>query len=91
LLTLLNYICNKQISTTYAEFQIQSLQIFQNVGNVYTHHTSADVVGDLLSREFLSQIKAILSDKYARGGCVTAERDESVREKAVLCNYTVIC
>jgi len=48
-------------------------------------------VGDLGSREFLPQIKAIFSDKYARGGCVTAERVESVREKAVLCNYTVVC
>jgi len=34
LLTLLTTIFNKQISTTYADLQIKSLQIFQNVGNV---------------------------------------------------------
>jgi hypothetical protein len=45
-------------------------------------------VGDLGSCKFLPQIKAILLDKYAGVGYVT---DESVREKVVLFNDTVIC
>jgi len=38
-------------------------------------------VGDLGSCEFLPQIIAILLDKYAGGGCVTAERDEGSERK----------
>jgi len=49
------------------------------------------MVGGHGSCEFLPQIMAILLDKYAGGECVTAERDETVREKVVLLNYTVIC
>jgi hypothetical protein len=47
-------------------------------------------VGDIGSCEFLPQIMAILLDKYAGVGCVTAERDDRIREKAVLLNY-IIC
>jgi len=48
------------------------------------------VVGDPGRCKFLPQSKAILLDKFA-GGCVTAERNESVREKADLFSHTVIC
>jgi len=44
-------------------------------------------VGDLGSCEFLPDYGNTF--KYA-GGCVTAERDDRIREKAVLLNY-VIC